>query len=342
MANKTIKKIRHALIKAQVQNGLLCPHAAATKQASYTLQGETLTNLVYLRSGKIFQMDADHMPDLRVDGVVSGCEVTSLSADNVEVAAGVAYVAGVEVIVNADASNTVTRPASGKYAVYAITVSSAGSLAITKGADGDSLDLTGGYGGAGQKPYVDGVAVLAYFWAYSNGAAVIPVDQILAGETANVDHDWLPIHGGVALYDALLLNRTGGISRPVYIQCYDLASGGALQVIGTVSDGTLTIMRDAPTETTSGRSRWKKYDFAGLNSWNADFTRFRTDEYWIEKMLDPNSDKFFLEIKEDRLDAFKYQGVGVIQGSLSLALKRGVVTEKVSFQGDDELLKVAA
>ncbi len=335
-----IKKIRYAQVLAQVSEGMLKTYAAMTKQASYALEGLTLTNMVYAIAGKIFNMKSGYSPAVRIDGVVSGCEVTSLSNDNVEVAAGVAYVAGVQVTVSADPTNSVSRPAIGKYAAYAVTVNGSGTLAIVKGTDGDSLDLTGGYGGAGQKPYVDGVVVLAYFTAYSDTAGVIASANIYQGESANLEYRIAPTHGAIVLYEALPLNRTGGISRPIYVQYYDLAASGALQTLATVSDGTLSIIKDAPVETTNHDSLFKQYESTNVQGWNFSANKYRSDQFWVDKMLDPMEDTFLLKIREDSSDGYYYLGFGILNGTMALALKRGPVSEPLNFQGTGELRRI--
>ena len=335
-----IKKIRYAQVLAQVSEGALTPYAAATKQASFVLEGRTLANLVYQISGKVFNEKEGYFAVPRIDGVVSGCELTSFSNDNIEIAPGVANVAGVSVTVGADATNSFSRPASSKYAVYAVTVSSAGTLAITKGTDGDSLDLTGGYDGAGQKPYVDGVAVLGYFYAYGDTAGTIPTSQFLQGETANLEYQRLPLHGAIKLTQALPLNRTGGISRPVYIQYRDLLATGVMQAMGTVSDGTLTITKDAPQEVTNHDSLWKQYESTGVQGWSLSATKYRSDQYWVDKMLNPNEDTFLLKVREDSGDSYYFLGFGVLNGGLPLAFKRGAVSEALNFQGTGELRRI--
>lgn len=187
MANE-VKKITNGQVLAQVAEGTVTTYAAATKQASYVLEGRTHANLVYKIANKIFNMKKGYRPELRVSGVVSGCGVSGSGNDNIAVAAGVIYVNGAQVTVAEALTNAVSRPATGKYAQYAVTASTAGAVSITKGTDGDAVDNTAYGTGAGQKPLVaTNVVVLAYFTAYSDTAAVVADEDISAGESALVE-----------------------------------------------------------------------------------------------------------------------------------------------------------
>lgn len=341
MSNE-VKKITNGQVLAQVSEGTVTTFAAATKQASYELEGRTHANLVYKIANKIFNMKKGYRPELRVNGVVSGCGVSGSGNDNIAVAAGVIYVNGAQVTVNEDLTNAVSRPATGKYAQYAVTASSAGAIAITKGTDGDAVDNSA-YGGAGQKPLVaTNVVVLRYFTAYSDTAAVIADEDFSEGESANVYYRWYPLHGAVRLFTALPLNHTGDVSRGVYIQYYDLLAAGVMQAVAHVLDdgAKLTINRMPPQEITSHDSNWQDFENMPVNGWDFQLSKYRVDQFWVDEMLDPNSDVFLIKAYEDEDDSYYFIGFGILNGSMSLSNKRGVPTEVLNFKGKGELKKV--
>lgn len=338
-----VKKITTGQVIAQVGNGTLTPYAAATKQASYAVEGKTLANLVYIIASKIFNMKKDYAPTLRVNGVVSGCEVTSATNDNISVAAGVVYINGAQVTVAEDLTNAVSRPATGKYAHYAVVASTAGAVSIEKGTDGDTLLATYG-SSAGQIPLTaTDVAVLAYFTAYSDTAGVIPQAQITEGESANVDYKWLPLHGGVRLFTALPLNKTGGVSRAVYIQYRDLLATGVCQAVAHILDdgAKLTITRPAPQDITSHDSTFQDFEPMPVIGWDFQLSKYQTDDFWAGEMLDPDAGIYLLKFKEDEDDTLWYYGFAVLNGSLIRSNKRGVPTEPLNFKGKGELRHAA-
>lgn len=342
MSNE-VKKITTGQVLAQVGNGTLTPYAAATKQATYAVEGKTLTNLVYLIASKIFNMKKDYAPTLRVNGLVSGCAVTSLTNDNVEVAAGVVYINGAEVTVAEDLTVAITRPATGKYAHYAVVASTAGAVTLVKGTDGDTLLTTYG-SSAGQKPLTaTDVAVIRYFTAYSDTAGVIPQTDMSEGESANVDYKWLPLHGGVRLFTALPLNKTGGISRAVYIQYRDLLETGVCPAVAHILDdgAKLTINRPTPQEITSHDSCFQDFEPMPVIGWDFALSKYQTDDFWADEMLDPDAGIYLLKFKEDEDDTKWYYGFAVLNGSLTRSNKRGVPTEVKNFKGKGELRHAA-
>jgi hypothetical protein len=341
----TTKVNVQGLLQAQTGNGSLVV-TALTKQSTYTIEGKSLANKVYLATGRgPWNMAADYKPlpngtgstFIRVTGIVSGCGVkTSASTNNVEVEAGVANVNGTRVVVGADATNAITRGASGKYAVTAVHVNASGTLGVTKGTDGDALDLTGGYGGAGQKPLVATTeAVLAYVVTLGDSAAVIPQGDIYAGDNANLSFRIDPMTGGVILLEALAANRTGPVERTIYAGFYDLTN--AIATVGVVEEATLTINSKAPMATPNNDTLWDEFEEMPGCGWSLSVKKWREDSFWIGKVLDPRNKRFYITMKEDVDDATTYRGVGILQGDYALSMKRGAVSESLSFQGTGEL-----
>lgn len=341
------KKITQAILYAQTSEGTLQGAMALTKQATYTFQGRSLTNRVYLATGKgPWNMKSAYKPVrngtgnafVRVTGVVSGCEVTtSSSTNNVEVAAGVANVNGTRVVVGADTSNAITRGANAKYAVTAVHVNAAGTLAVTKGTDGDSVDLTGGYGGAGQKPLVAVTeCVLAYVVTYDDEAAVIPNSDIYAGDSANIDYHIDPVRGGIVVHTALELNRTGGIPRTIYASFYDLTT--AYAAVGKLEDVNITIRKAKPVPTPNHDTFWDEHVSVPGCGWSVTVKRWRPDTFWLTKMMDPLQDTFYLKLYEDVDDTSYLHGFATLDADFNVHPVRGPVSDELGFTGNGELV----
>lgn len=335
----TIKKVNKALIYAETGSPQLITTMELTKTATTTFEGETITNRQYLATGKgPWCKKTGYTPTIRVNGVVSGCVVTGSSTNNLEVTAGVVNVNGTVVSVPADTSNTVTRGATGKYAISALCVDAAGTLSVVKGTDGDALDWTG-YGGAGQPPLTaTTLAVIAYCHTLGDSAALIASTDIYAGESANVDYIIDSLRGGIVLYTALPANKTGPVSRAVYATFYSLAN--ALSIVATVEDATLNIKKGAPVATPNNSTFWDTYASVPSAGWDFSAKKWRSDDYWVEKMVDPLTDEFYLKMTEDSADTKSWYGFGIMNGDCAISSKRGPRSETLKFTGNGELIHV--
>ena len=333
-----IKKINKGLVYCQSGEGQQVGQIALTKQASLAVEGETLVNRVYLSTGRApWNKKADYQPVVRVNGVVSGCGVNGDAVtNNVQVAGGTVNVNGVVATVSADTTVAVTRPANGKKNVNAICADNAGTISVVVGSDGDAHDLTGGYGGAGQKPLTaTTLAVLAYVALSEDEAAVVPDSDIYPGEDANIEYIVDSLRGGIILYAALPLNKTDNVSRAVYASFYDLAS--ALVPVGKIEDATLSIKKAAPVATPNHDSVWDSYVSMPSMGWSVSVKRWRPDQVFVDRYLDPDEDEFYLKLTEDSGDSFSYYGFGILNGGYSLGIKRGPVSESLTFTGNGEL-----
>lgn len=332
------KKIKRGAINTQAGDGQLVTQMALTKTASTTVDGELLTNRQYLSGRYPWNKKTGYLPVIRVNGVVSGCVVSGDAVnDNVQLSAGVANVNGVVVAVGADTTVAITRGAASKYAVSAVCVDNAGTVSVVKGTDGDALNLTG-FDGAGKKPLTAvTLAVLAYVVTFGDAAAVIPNSDIYLGEDGNAYNIVDSLRGGVVLSQALELNKTGAVSRAVYASFYDISA--SLVPVAKIEDGTLMLTRGTNVAIKNNDSNWTKREFIPDFDWNVSVKKGRTDQYWVDKMLDPNSDKFYLTMQEDTADAFSYRGFALLSGGLNLSVKKGVVVEDLKFEADGELIR---
>lgn len=336
-----VKKITTGKIYCQDGEGQKVTMVALTKTASTTVEGETLTNRQYLCTGRApWNAKEDYKPVIRINGVVSGCAVTGDAVtNNVQVAAGYANVNGTLATVTGDTTVAVTRPANGKKNVNAVCVDNAGTISVVVGSDGDSHDLTGGYGGAGQKPLTaTTLAVLAYVALSEDEAAVVPDTDIYAGEDANVGYRIDHLRGGIVLDAALPLNKTGDVSRAIYATFYDLTS--ALVPLGRLEEAVLTITKAAPVKIPNHDSVWDQYVTLPGISWNLTVKKWRADQVFVDRYLDPDQDEFYLKMMEDKDDSYAYYGFGILNGTLTIGTSRGPSSESLTFTGNGELRRV--
>lgn len=333
------KNCYRATIETPSGNGFLMPFTALTKQASYEWHGDTLLNLVFKAVKTLWNMTEAYYPVVRVNGVKEGCTILGDAVtNNVELIGGVIYVAGAEITISSDTTIALTRPAASKYAVVALAAGSDGVVDVIKGTDGDALDLTGGYGGAGQKPYVavDHVC-LGYISLYGDTAAVVAQEDIYAGDNANVSFEIDEIRGLVVLGSELALNHTGGVHRGVYAQYY--TQEDVLIPIGELIKAELEVTVDT-VETTTLSSDWKDYEET-TRGWKLSYEKFKENEYFFQKVMTRGSSKFFVKIREKRSDTF-YRIGKALATSIKAVIERGPMKENVPMVGCGELVEVAA
>lgn len=335
------------LLKIQGGNGAQVSMMALTKQVAAIIEGRSIANRLYKAVGRgVWNMRDGYAPvanpvgalaGIRIDGVVSGCGVIGgTSNDNLELSAGVVNVAGASVAVAEDLTNAVTRGAASKYVVHALCIDSAGARSVVAGSPGDALDMgAGNYGGAGQKPLVTGVSVVRYAVTYGNTPAPIPLSDIYPGEDANVDYQLEPMDSGISFYAELEKSRTGGVERPVYASFYDLTS--AMVVVPVVDNVVLTIKKGAPAVVANSSRTSVTRKAVPLQDWNIVIKKSRENEYYLDKILDPTQDEFFIAYKEDESDTFAYSGFGILNGDYNVDSKRGPTSEVVKFDGNGEL-----
>jgi len=137
----------------------------------------------YKFTGAQYASDQESLqPDIRLDGVISGFEITAGTANNsVDVAAGKVYIKGVEVSVSAVTKTGLMRPlVAGQVLVNALTVDENGTINITQGLAGTA---GGARGAAGGNPYLPiNEVLLGYInMTYYDGSAS-GEDTVLASE----------------------------------------------------------------------------------------------------------------------------------------------------------------
>jgi hypothetical protein len=125
-------------------------------------------------------MSSVYTPTVRVDGVVTGNNLISISTndDEVSVAAHTGNAQGVQLSVAAG-TVSVTRPLSDVAKVVSITVTSAGALAAVEGTDGSDTTFSAIRGAAGGPPYIPvGSYEIGQVRMTTSAAAVITSSEI--------------------------------------------------------------------------------------------------------------------------------------------------------------------
>jgi len=216
---------KNAKVSLSFTDGTSTSALAMTKQASYSYNGETYTNRVYLLgSGKMINSRPAANALAFINGILDGLEVSSTVAQEIAVTAGSILVGNATVAAAADTSITITRPAAGEACWVAVHVNtSTGVTSITKGTDTTGSAGKGGllttYGAsAGQKPLIAVDELLVCYLGINATTGVFTSDEIeyTDREWASFSYRLIPSLGGVILSTALVALHTGAIPRVVY------------------------------------------------------------------------------------------------------------------------------
>lgn len=338
----TTQICRRLQVMMPVSEGVAHGMQALTLQASASFDGETLLNRAYNGgSGKaLINTSPSFAPVVKVNGLVSGCAITPTATNNdIAIAAGKVNINGVEITVSADSSTLLTRPASDKYAIYAISVAADGTtFTATKGTDGDALDWSA-YGGAGQMPLCPAAnAVIGYIWLLDDAAAVVPAANISAGESANIPYDIDAIRGNVILPAALPLSYAGGVRRPVHASWYS-QDGAIMQPVAEAENCKLT-SKIGTLNVTPASSQWERH-VPGRSSFTASVGTYKTtDNYMIDKCLSGGAEAVaFVKARVNATDTSYFIGQVLLTG-VDLDLKFGEIKLPFSLQGTGELCRI--
>lgn len=303
-------------------DGVYLSGTSMTKSASYTYKGEVFTNTIYtLGAGKtLINMRPAKQPTAVIDGIVSEVTVAGTgSNDEVSVSAFDIMYNGTRTAVTADASVSVSRPASGEGAWVAVHVKkSDGSITATKGTDTTGSAGIGGlldtYGtGAGQRPLIATTELLIALIKLSNGAAPVASTEIFYYDQERYDtiaYTWLPNIGGLKLNAALVALHTGAVAREVKFTGYYLDD--SFTEIGTAKDWSLTPSTNTVSETFLGGSASQ----TEIGGWSFTFTQLACDELVKNAMLNRQG---MLAVRFVYPNGGYWQGVGSGAGSFKCA-----------------------
>jgi len=101
---------KSAKVSLSFNDGSATTGLALTKQASYSYNGETYANRVYLLgTGKMINSRPAANPQAYINGILDGLDVSSAVADEIANTAGTLLVANASVAAAADTSIAITR-----------------------------------------------------------------------------------------------------------------------------------------------------------------------------------------------------------------------------------------
>ncbi len=186
----------------------------------------------YTHTLKLFSGLKGQAPIVRPDGVKTGLKVKPAVAagnNNVDVEAGTAFVAGVDVVINAQTNITCTRTAAGDvYQITSIIVDNAGTVTALGGTEGAAFSLT--RGAAGGPPYitVDKIEIAQVKFTSNSDAAVLAseIDQNVMERYDIPSYNLVPYDNDLAqsivkMLTALDLRHTGNVTKGIWVKHYE-------------------------------------------------------------------------------------------------------------------------
>lgn len=215
---------KNAKVSLSFNDGTAATATALTKQATYNYNGESFANRVYLLgAGKMVNSRPAANPQVFIDGILDGLDVSSTVAQEIAVTAGSILVNNATVAAAADTSITITRPAATQACWVAVHVNTGtGVTTITKGADTTAgtgkAGLVVTYGtGAGEKPLIAVDELLVCYLKIDSTTGVFTSDEIeyTDREWASLSYRLIPSIGGVIIAQALIALHTGAVARSV-------------------------------------------------------------------------------------------------------------------------------
>jgi hypothetical protein len=214
-----------AKVSLSFNDGIATTGFAMTMQASYSYNGETLTDKVYLLgSGKMINSRPAANPFAYINGILDGADVSSTVADKVSITAGNKLVNNVTTGIVAKSDLSISRPSSGEAVWNAIVVNtSTGVVSEVTGTEttagtGKAALLTTYGTAAGQKPLIAADELLLFYVGIDSTSGVITSDEMNFDdrEWASFSYQMMPSIGGVMIAEALPKIHTGAIARSVY------------------------------------------------------------------------------------------------------------------------------
>ena len=297
---------KYSQVLVSTNDGIPFTKSTLTKQATYTYRGRTYANQIYLLgTGKtLLNVHPDHEPEIFIDGVQSGLEITPGTAvGTLDIALGTIEVAGEIESVAAAAAHAivdVADPVSSadttasfyKYvSVYVDNIDTAPAVAsLAQAGTGVSATaaLTGNFGtGVGDAPLIPADALLLAVVIIQRNAGDTAFELISADNIDNSDREMagtgfmiLPNLGGVHLTDgALVVCHTGTLPRPVKMTGKYLDN--SLSLISTAKQWEFTPSQNSLSEETFSAS----FAQTEMGSWTFTFEQLAADDKIIDAML---------------------------------------------------------
>lgn len=178
---------------------------------------------VFTSSALLWSQRSGYAPVVRVNGLVSGGELSVSATNNVvNVAALVCNLAGAPTSVNAGTA-TIVRAGTDLAMVNSITINASGQIAVVQGTQGTGQAFSEARGAAGGPAFIaPGSIEIAQVRVNTSAAAVVAASQILTVSGLHRERADDPLYdieyntGRVKFLAALSKIHTGGVARGVF------------------------------------------------------------------------------------------------------------------------------
>jgi hypothetical protein len=308
-----------AKVSLSFNDGIATTGFAMTMQASYSYNGETLTDKVYLLgSGKMINSRPAANPFVYIDGILDGADISSTVADKLIVTAGNMLVGNATVAIVADASLNISRPAATQACWTAIVVDKAtGVVSEVKGTDTTAATGKAGllntYGiAAGQKPLIAADELLLVYIGIDATTGVIASSEFNYSdrEWSSFSYQMMPSIGGIKIAESLPKIHTGGVSRSVYFSGKYWESS-ALAAVGDAQQWSVTPNTSSVSAVTftGGPSE------SQIDNWSFTFNQLFTDSKALDAIYNRQG---YAAVKLQLASGQYFMFVGSFAGGISV------------------------
>lgn len=169
-------------------------YEAGQSPTGYTALTDQGDHKEFKSAANLWSGRSGYAPTVRPNGLISGCAVTVDPVnDQINVASGKCYLAGVETDVSAAADQTITRAVTtDTHMINSVTIDSSGAIAVIAGTDGTEFSET--RGAAGGPPWIPtGSIEIAQVRTTSYTAALITADEIYQGPDTYTEWYFSPV-----------------------------------------------------------------------------------------------------------------------------------------------------
>ncbi|WP_319577662.1 hypothetical protein [uncultured Desulfobacter sp.] len=275
----------------------------------------------YNSADRLWSKRSGYTADVKPNGVATGLSITPGAAnDTVAVSAGTCYLAGVLTSVSADSALSVPRPAVSNYQQLAITVTSAGALAVVEGSEHTAFSET--WDADGGSPLIPVGSILLGIVKYSSQtSAVVSASEIKQTSNSYRESYNFPTwavrayevensalgYAGVDFDAALLACHTGGIPKAVYAEYYTPEFAKLAETTDFVPPET---SHSVSSTQIYGKTKGSSSSSLGQGSFTAYF-----EDGISDAMVTMKNESLFFKFFQDELVTSKYI---LCQGKLGL------------------------
>lgn len=151
---------------------------------------------IFNSAAELWSNRSGYTPTVRPNGVLTGLAVTPAAAggnNNIDIAGGTCWIAGVETTITADPDVAVTRAvATDTHIINSVTITAAGAVAVVAGTDHTEFSTT--RGAAGGPPWIDNDAIeIAQVKLTSNSAGAITASEIIQVPGSSRENALFPV-----------------------------------------------------------------------------------------------------------------------------------------------------